>query len=60
MITQSTGVNGWRDEVMPKRVHLNDGRHAGGVAVIKGIHALGQGRRGGRFDCQQAGAACHP
>ena len=44
-------------EVMPERVHLDDGRHAGGIAIIKGIHSLGERGRGVRFHSQQAGLA---
>ena len=56
MIAQPAGMDACRHEGVAERVHLDDGSHLGGIAVIEGVSALGQRGGGGRFDRHQAGA----
>ena len=56
MVAQAAGVDaGWHEGVA-ERVHLDDGRHPGGVTVVEGIGTLRDGRGGSWFDRHQAGA----
>src|SRR6266446_1326301 len=51
---QATAMDPGRHEVVPESVHLHDGRHADGVAVVERVHTLGQRRAAGRLRREQA------
>ena len=49
VVAQPAGMDAGRHEVVPQSVHHGNGRHLGGISVVKGIDPFGQGRAGGRF-----------
>ena len=56
VVAQPAGVNPGRHEIVAQRIHLDQRRELGGVAVIVGELALGQAGAGGRFDGDDARA----
>ena len=55
VVAQPAGVDRGRPEVVAKGVHLDHRRHAGRVAEVVAVLALGQARAGRRLDRQEAG-----
>src|SRR5687767_11236314 len=55
MIAQSASMNSRWDKIMAEGVHLDDRSHFGCIAIIKRVKAFCQGRRGRRFNSQEAG-----
>ena len=58
VVAQPAGVDRLGDEAVAERVHLQQRRHAGGVAEVVAVLALGQARAGRRLDA--ADRRVHP
>src|SRR5512136_1174783 len=53
MVTEASGMDGRRDEVVAEREHLQKRGQSGNVAKVIGIEPLGKRRARGWFDADQ-------
>ena len=53
VVTQTAGMDSRWHEIVSQGEHLHQRRQASSVSIIVGIHTLGQGRAGSRFDRDQ-------